>query len=404
MKVKLVAILVCFCMCLSLVAVVALPLATPVEAQPIPLSYQIDGVPHYYQGQLPWCAPRSLEMVFAFHGPHIPASEIAAAANTTNPGGTFPWGLRQAAHFSDLNGGYTARGLGYSAFDLYATQSWLDGLKASIFPDSPIIVAIDSLGGAPDVRIGHAVVIVGFTDGGVLYHDPAEPNGAYLFMSDDEFETRWSTSNYWALFTRPWEVIAATTPPVRGQHFTFAATVTYSGASSLYPASSCQATITPPSSGRATLAPGEPATKQLGSGTMLPGETQPVSWQLRCNSQGADTIKVEAQGTIWGTTPLGGYQDRIGGFDIVQITQPCFIATAAYGTESAEEIDVLRAFRDEVLLHSSLGSQLVNFYYDVSPPVADFIAENDGLRTLVRELLVDPVAWVVDAIGTLWRN
>ena len=82
----------------------------------------------------------------------------------------------------------------------------------------------------------------------------------------------------------------------------------------------------------------------------------------------------------------------------------CFIATAAYGTSTAEEIDTLRAFRDEVLLQNSLGSRLVTLYYEVSPPVADFISEHEGLRTLVRELLVDPVAWLVEATGTLWRD
>ena len=82
----------------------------------------------------------------------------------------------------------------------------------------------------------------------------------------------------------------------------------------------------------------------------------------------------------------------------------CFIATAAYGTSTAEEIDTLRAFRDEVLLESTVGSQLVEWYYQTSPPVADFISEHDGLRTLVRELLVEPVVWIVDAIGTLWRD
>ena len=82
----------------------------------------------------------------------------------------------------------------------------------------------------------------------------------------------------------------------------------------------------------------------------------------------------------------------------------CFIATAAYGTSTAVKIDTLRAFRDEVLLQNSLGSQLVTLYYEVSPPVADFISEHEPLRTLVRELLVDPVAWLVEATGTLWRN
>jgi hypothetical protein len=82
----------------------------------------------------------------------------------------------------------------------------------------------------------------------------------------------------------------------------------------------------------------------------------------------------------------------------------CFIATAAYGTSTAGEIDTLRAFRDEVLLQNSLGSQSVAFYYEVSPPVADLISEHEPLRTLIRELLVEPVVWVVEATGTLWQD
>ena len=82
----------------------------------------------------------------------------------------------------------------------------------------------------------------------------------------------------------------------------------------------------------------------------------------------------------------------------------CFIATAAYGTSTAEEIDTLRAFRDEVLLESKVGSQLVEWYYQTSPPVADFISEHEGLRTLVREVLVDPVVSLVEATEALWGN
>jgi hypothetical protein len=78
----------------------------------------------------------------------------------------------------------------------------------------------------------------------------------------------------------------------------------------------------------------------------------------------------------------------------------CFIATAAYGTPTAKQIDVLREFRDVVLLKSTAGSQFVALYYRLSPPVADFIAANELLTTLVRELLVDPIVWVVQATGT----
>jgi len=91
-------------------------------------------------------------------------------------------------------------------------------------------------------------------------------------------------------------------------------------------------------------------------------------------------------------------------FQVIQTTSGCFIATAAYGSPSAERLDVLREFRDCVLLESTAGSQFVGLYYRLSPPVADFISGNGFLRTLVRELLVDPVAWVVGAAADVWRN
>jgi hypothetical protein len=82
----------------------------------------------------------------------------------------------------------------------------------------------------------------------------------------------------------------------------------------------------------------------------------------------------------------------------------CFIATAAYGTPTAEQIDVLREFRDVVLLKSTTGSEFVALYYRLSPPIADFIARSDLLRTPVRELLIDPIVWIVEATGDIWRN
>jgi hypothetical protein len=56
------------------------------------------------------------------------------------------------------------------------------------------------------------------------------------------------------------------------------------------------------------------------------------------------------------------------------------------------------------LLKNTVGSQFVALYYQFSPPVADFIAGNELLRTLVRELLVDPIVWVVEATGNIWRD
>jgi uncharacterized repeat protein (TIGR02543 family) len=81
----------------------------------------------------------------------------------------------------------------------------------------------------------------------------------------------------------------------------------------------------------------------------------------------------------------------------------CFIATAAYGSPTAEQLDILREFRDVVLLESTAGSQFVALYYKLSPPIADFISGSSFLRCVVREVLVDPVVWMVVARGGIWR-
>jgi uncharacterized repeat protein (TIGR02543 family) len=74
----------------------------------------------------------------------------------------------------------------------------------------------------------------------------------------------------------------------------------------------------------------------------------------------------------------------------------CPVTVAAYGTGTAERLNVLRGFRDVVLEQSAAGSRLVALYYQLSPPVARFIASRDLLRALVRELMVGPLSWVLD--------
>lgn len=80
----------------------------------------------------------------------------------------------------------------------------------------------------------------------------------------------------------------------------------------------------------------------------------------------------------------------------------CFIATAACGTETAREIDVLRDFRDEVLLPDGLGAFCVSLYYKTSPPMADFITKHNTLRAVIREGLVHPVAGALTVSRRLW--
>ena len=80
-------------------------------------------------------------------------------------------------------------------------------------------------------------------------------------------------------------------------------------------------------------------------------------------------------------------------------TEPgCFIATAAYGTPYAHQIDILRDFRDIVLLKRAFGRRFVGFYYKLSPPIARTISKSSTLRFLVRALVIKPVTSLVRLI------
>ncbi|MDQ5986899.1 MAG: hypothetical protein CSYNP_02634 [Syntrophus sp. SKADARSKE-3] len=75
---------------------------------------------------------------------------------------------------------------------------------------------------------------------------------------------------------------------------------------------------------------------------------------------------------------------------------PCFIATAAYGSYFHPYVEVLRMFRDKILLTSSFGESFVAWYYRVSPPLADVIARHSALGSSVRIALFPAVglAWL----------
>jgi hypothetical protein len=71
----------------------------------------------------------------------------------------------------------------------------------------------------------------------------------------------------------------------------------------------------------------------------------------------------------------------------------CFIATASLGTERIGKVSVLVTFRDRFLLTNKPGRAFVDAYYEYSPPLADFIAEREWLRTSVRTLLLPLVGF-----------
>lgn len=79
----------------------------------------------------------------------------------------------------------------------------------------------------------------------------------------------------------------------------------------------------------------------------------------------------------------------------------CFIATAAYGSDMAYEVQVLREFRGR-LWNYAAGRAFVRFYYRNSPPIAQMIRQSDSGRAAVRAALA-PVVWTIEhPAAALW--
>jgi hypothetical protein len=73
----------------------------------------------------------------------------------------------------------------------------------------------------------------------------------------------------------------------------------------------------------------------------------------------------------------------------------CFIATAAYGTPFAYDIDILRNWRDKFLEKNCIGKKFIHFYYKNSPPIACCIKNKKILKLMVK-ILLKPIIFILN--------
>ena len=88
----------------------------------------------------------------------------------------------------------------------------------------------------------------------------------------------------------------------------------------------------------------------------------------------------------------------------VMVSQPaeekkgggCLIATAAFGSEMAPQVQFLREIRDNTVLQTESGSAFMTgfnqFYYSFSPAVADYERENPAFKETVKFALTPMLA------------
>ena len=140
--------------------------------------------------------------------------------------------------------------------------------------------------------------------------------------------------------------------------------------------------------GTVTLFPNAPVTV-----TLDPGQTQTI--EFKSGREEGDDFDFTASwevaisdvallDPILPNTVSGSYSTEVsdGWYD-----DGCFIASAAYGSYLAPHVVNLRDFRDRYLSTNPFGTWFVEFYYQHSPPIADYIRERETLRAIVRSVL-----------------
>ena len=76
----------------------------------------------------------------------------------------------------------------------------------------------------------------------------------------------------------------------------------------------------------------------------------------------------------------------------------CFIATAVYGDGMSPDVITLRRFRDTKLRGNFFGNKFITIYEKTSPPLADWIITRPLPKTLVKQLLLSPIVWVINRL------
>ena len=146
----------------------------------------VSEVPYYKQEEWYTCGPACLRMLLKYIGTSAPEEDVAKACGTTELGTTPSQLVKGSEVF-----GFDADALKYED---------IDDLKYTLKNGNPVIVLLDPgilYGGIQG--FGHFVVITGFDNNNITYHDPDIPDGQDVKCSIERFMQAWSALKCWVI-------------------------------------------------------------------------------------------------------------------------------------------------------------------------------------------------------------
>jgi len=147
-----------------------------------------------------------------------------------------------------------------------------------------------------------------------------------------------------------------------------------------------------------------------GSSDMLPGTEAPFTVTITEKTQTYKTAKYSlvAESDQYASDAMmlqatgPGLSSSSGGN---QTKSGCLIATAAFGSDLAPQVQELRSFRDGIALQTLAGSSFMNvfngWYYSFSPSVADYERGQPWLQNIVRTSIY-PLLGILDASTSIF--
>ena len=137
-----------------------------------------------------------------------------------------------------------------------------------------------------------------------------------------------------------------------------------------------------------------PAAISITGGTYKINSGSYTSASGTVNNNDTVTVQQTSSGSYSSTTnatlTIGGVSDT---FSVTTTSTPppgagnrpgCFIATAAFGSPLAGQVEILRQFRDRYLLTNALGQKFVSWYYRNGPVASNFIKDKPLAKAAVR--------------------